>query len=555
MRVNSRISEHRVSLAAPLLLIASAVGVTSVVSATNSNEKIKNNRRAPNIIVILADDLGYGDLSCYGATKISTPVIDKLAANGVRFTNAYASSSLSSPSRYNLLTGRYAWRTRLEFGVLKNYERPLIEKGETTIASFLKRNGYFTACVGKWHLGLEWALNSSAPDNPKENVFNSGKNNLQEFIDFSKPVTGGPIEVGFDYFYGMSGSNNMQPYVFIENEKVLQAPTIEQTIEYDFYSNAKRAPDWDIKTVNQVLTNKAVEVIENHFANEKDVPLFLYFPTSAIHRPCLPTFTKGKSRAGLRGDIVVELDWTVGEIINALKKSGVYDNTLIVFTSDNGPRPGDPAVWIDRYKKEGYDEYQDYFGNFKPEYKNENGNMIWKGGWLTYGHSSSGELLGFKQDPSEGGIRVPFIFHWPNRVKHSSTNSNLLCVGDLLATFSELLGDNLKENEGVDSYSFLSYINNSSSIEARKSVVLASGSSGALIAIKDGWKYIEPAKPGRWPETFYEGGPGDKQHRLFNLKSDISEQKNLISKYPQKGEELIDLIKEVKFGARREANK
>jgi arylsulfatase A-like enzyme len=555
MCINSRIKKNKGRFKTPILLLASALGVSSIVSAINQKETIKKDKRAPNIIVILADDLGYGDLSCYGATKISTPAIDKLASDGIRFTNAYASSSLSSPSRYNLLTGRYAWRTRLEFGVLKNYERPLIEKGETTIASFLKRNGYFTACVGKWHLGLDWALNSSAPDNPQENVFNSGKNNLQEFIDFSKPVTGGPIELGFDYFYGMSGSNNMQPYVFIENDRVLQPPSIEQTIDYDFYSNAKRAPDWDIKTVNMVLTNKAVSVIDNHFKNKKDTPLFLYFPTSAIHRPCLPTFTKGMSRAGLRGDIVVELDWTVGEVIKALKKNGVYENTLIVFTSDNGPRPGDPAVWIERYKKGGYEEYQEYFGDYNPEYINENGNMIWKGGWLTYSHSPSGELLGFKQDPSEGGIRVPFIFHWPNRVKSSSTNSNLICVGDLLATFSELLGDNLKENEGVDSYSFLPYLTNSASPEMRKSLVIASGSSGALIAIKDGWKYIEPAQPGRWPETYYEGGPGDKQPRLFNLKKDISELNDLFSTNPKKGQELIDLIKEVKYGVKVEIKK
>lgn len=553
-KMNNDMFKNASMLITPQFCALGAIGITMAMSACNPDKQITKEKQTPNIVVILADDLGYGDLSCYGATKISTPVIDQLAAEGMKFTNAYVSSSLCSPSRYSIMTGRYPWRTCLEFGVLKNYEQPLIEQGRTTLASMLKENGYYTACVGKWHLGLDWQLNDNAPANPEQTVFNSWEDNLQQFIDFSKPVTGGPVELGFDYFFGMSGSNNMQPWVYIENDSVLQAPS-EYQKPYDFIAeNVTRAPDWDMKTVNQVITHKAVEVINNHFAENKKQPLFLYFPTSAIHRPCLPTFTKGKSQAGLRGDIVVELDWTVDEIIKALKANNAYENTLLVFTSDNGPRPGDPAIWIERYKTEGYEEFQEYFDDYQPEYINEKGNMIWKNGWLTYGHPASGDFKGFKQDPSEGGLRVPFIVHWPGKVKPSTVNDNMLCAGDLLATFSDLMGDPLQENEGEDSYSFLPNILDINAPQARNTVTLASGSSGALIAIQDGWKYIEPAQPGRWPETWYPDGPGDKAPRLYNLSNDISEKNNLYNSMPEKAAKLVGIIEKVRLNTKSEAN-
>jgi arylsulfatase A-like enzyme len=530
------------------------LGMSTMASWGQSDGSSQKEKQAPNIVLILADDLGYGDLSCYGATKIQTPVLDKLASEGMRFTNVYVSSSLSSPSRYSVLTGRYPWRTRLQYGVLKNYEEPLIEPERTTIGSLLQRHGYYTACVGKWHLGLEWAVNSKAPENPGKNVFNSPKDNLQKFIDFSKPITGGPIERGFDYFFGISGSNNMQPWAFIENDRVLHAPA-EYQKPYDFIpENVQRAPDWDMHTVNQVLTYKAVDVINNHFAGNKDQPLFLYFPTSAIHRPCLPTFTKGKSQAGLRGDIVVELDWTVNEVIKALKANNAYENTLLIFTSDNGPRPGDPAIWINRYRNEGYEEYQEYFGNYQPEYINEKGNIIWRNGWITYGHNSSGDFRGFKQDPSEGGLRVPFIVHWSGKVQPAKVNGNIICAGDILATFSDLMGEQLKENEGEDSYSFLSNIFDAKAPQVRNTITLAGGGSGALIMIKDGWKYIESAQPGRWPETYYPDSPGDKVSRLFNLYEDVSESANLYDKMPEKAAEMMKIIENVRVNPKSESN-
>ncbi|HEX5555258.1 MAG TPA: arylsulfatase, partial [Chitinophagaceae bacterium] len=407
-------------------------------------------------MLIVADDLGYGDFSCYGATKIATPAIDKLAAEGVRFTDAYAASSLCSPSRYSLMTGRYSWRTRLKAGVLAFFAKPLIEKGRTTLASLLKRNDYYTVCIGKWHLGFNWALKDDAPADPDKNVFNSWSVQSQQYIDFSKPVKNGPTVKGFDYFFGIAGSLNMLPFVFIKKGEVVQAPR-------DFNKPADRntqysleAPDWDPAMVNRVLTGKAVQAIDDHFNKDPGRPLFLYFPTSAIHQACLPTFTKGKSKAGLRGDMVEEFDWSVKEVVKALKENKAFENTLLIITSDNGPRPGDPVRTIERYKHrdtgrlKGY--YLNYFSRYKPQYKDPFGNKMWQAGWLTYGHKAAGDLLGFKTDAWDGGLRVPFIVEWPGKIKPGRVDHHVICNTDLMSTFAEVIGGHLGKHEGEDSY-------------------------------------------------------------------------------------------------------
>lgn len=528
------------------------VGLSMAFSACNSTVQAGKEPGKPNIVLIVADDLGYGDLGCYGATKIETPAMDQLAADGMRFTNAYASSSASSPSRYSILTGHYAWRTRLKNEVLRNFDKPLIEKERKTIASLLNENGYYTACIGKWHLGFEWALKENAPDDADESVFNSWSSEAQNYIDFSKPVKGGPVERGFDYFFGMAGSNNMHPYVYIENNLVTEHPSEEQ-ISYDHYAGTIKAPNWDIKTVNQIVTHKAVDAIHEHFSIRGETPLFLYFPTSAIHRPCLPTFTKGKSKAGLRGDIIAELDWTVKEIVRALKENGAYENTLLIFTSDNGPRPGDPVIWLNRYKNGNYENYhQDYFYDYDPEYANENGNMIWKNGWLTYGHKSAGDLRGFKIDAWEGGFRVPFIASWPNHINCGTINDNLICLSDLLATFTELVDNTLLENEGEDSYSFLSNLFDVKAPQVRKSLTIAGGGSGVFVEITEGWKLIEAAKPGGWGETFYPNGPSSLQPQLYNLTEDRKEQNNLYGQKPEKVAEMSAIIERVKLNMKTE---
>ena len=521
----------------------------------NPVEHKGNSNTKPNIVLIMADDLGYGDLGCYGASKISTPAIDGLAQTGVKFERAYAASSMCSPSRYSLLTGRYSWRTRLKYGVLKYFDRPLIEKNETTLASLLKRNGYHTVCVGKWHLGMDWAVNEKAPEKPEESVFNSWAPNVFEYIDYSKPIENGPLERGFDYFYGITGSNNMQPYVFIENDRVTQAPSIEQK-PYDHYVNALRAPNWDITAVNTDLTKKAVEVIHHHFNSDTKQPLFLYFPASAPHRPCLPTFTKDQSEAGLRGDVIEELDWSVNEIVQALKENNEFENTLLIFTSDNGPRPGDPQYWLEEYKKGDYENWEPKIAkDFSPEMVNKNGNIIWGKGWMTYGHEASGGLLGYKCDSWEGGLRVPLVISWPNKIQRAQENANLVCLSDLFETFAELVNDTLQINEGQDSYSFLSKLTQHDAGQVRASLVLSGGGSGAMVAITEDWKYIEAAEEGRWGETYYPEGPSNFDFQLYNLKNDAGEQRNVIHEFPEKVNELKGLIDKVSREGKSESTR
>lgn len=536
-------------------LLIAAFTFILVAGGCQSLEQEQAEKSALNIVLIVADDLGYGDLSSYGATRIQTPELDALAGGGMRFTNAYVSSSICSPSRYSILTGRYSWRTRLKFGVLKYYDKPLIEEGTTTIASMLQEQGYYTACVGKWHLGMDWPLNDSAPANPDKTVFNSWEANLHRYIDLDAPIKNGPLERGFDYFYGMAGSNNMQPYAFIENDRMVMSPSLPEK-EYDHYGPAERAPNWHINKINEDLTYKAVGVINEHFAKETDDPLFLYFPTSAIHRPALPTFTKGKSQAGLRGDIVMELDWTVGQIVKALKANGAYENTLLIFTSDNGPRPGDPALWVDNYQGEDYAGeglHEDYFDDHQPEYVNENGNKIWSKGWYTYGHNASGELLGFKSDSWDGGFKVPFIVHWPGNVKPGQVNDNTVSTVDLLATLAEVTGDQLADGQAEDSYSFLSNLKDINAPQVRESMILAGGASGAMVAFGEGWKYIEPSPKGMWPETYYPEGPSAFEDQLYQLSKDVSETQNHFEQNPEKVKELKALIERVKTQGGTEA--
>lgn len=532
------------------------IGLVLLATTVCTGEQLNNKKQAPNIVVILADDLGFGDLSCNGATRISTPVLDQLSADGVNFKNAYAVSSMCSPSRYSMMTGRYSWRSRLQKGVLTFFDKPLIEPDRQTLGSILRDNGYQTAYVGKWHLGLNWALKPNAPEDTYNEVFNTWSQQAQNYIDFLKPVKGGPTERGFDYFYGTAGSNNMQPYAYIENENVLHPPT-EKQIPYDHYVDALKAPDWDIHNINEHLTHKAVEVISNHFASKTKKPLFLYFATSAIHRPCLPTFTKGESGAGLRGDLIVELDWTVGEVVKALRKHNAYDNTILIFTSDNGPRPGDPAIWIEKYRNQ--EEYkglfQEYFGKFSPVYIDPNGSKVTKRGWLAYGHNASGEYRGFKCDAWDGGFRVPFIVRWPGNVTPGSINTNEICTIDIMATLADLMNIKLKSNEGEDSYSFLSNLLDNNAPQVRKSLTLACGGCGALVVIKDGYKLIEEAqKPALFlkEETFYPDGPSYYDNQLYNIRSDKSERNNLYKLNPKKVEELKEVAKFVKLHGKSE---
>ena len=532
------------------------IGLTAVSYACNPVEA-KEEDQMPNIVLIVADDLGYGDLSCYGATKISTPNIDNLASEGMRFTNAYVASSLCSPSRYSILTGCYSWRTQLKKGVLTPFARPLIEKDQTTLASVLKKSGYYTACVGKWHLGFNWKLKDNKPSDAHESVFDSWGTDAQEHIDFSEPVGDGPIEKGFDYFFGIPGSNNMIPFVLIENDRVTAPPSIPN----NFGAKTLRAPNWDIRFLDQILAGKAVEIIDNHFQNKKTAPLFLYFPTSAIHPPCLPALTKGMGHAGMRGDKVIEFDQIVGELVKALEKNGALKNTLIIVTSDNGPLPGDPFVQTERFKNKvfgnEFDYFQPYFAAYQPEYR---GNSGQEKGWLVYGHTPAAGLLGFKSDAWEGGLWVPLVVHWPGKIKKGTVNDKMVCTVDLLATFAEITGEKLSDIEGGDSYSFLKNLLDDNAPQIRNSLTMAAGRSGAMVVRKGDWKYIEAADratqnlPQAYPPppNEYPGFSRVFESQVYNLKEDVHEKFNLFDKNPEKAAELKAVISQVKRNLKSE---
>ena len=516
-------------------------------------------RDRPNIVLIVADDLGYGDFSCYGATKISTPEIDSLASRGVRYTDAYAACSLCSPSRYAIMTGCYPWRAGWKDGVLPYFARPMIDSGRETLGSLLQRAGYYTACVGKWHLGFDWALKTPSPSDPVKTVYDSWNVKSQDAIDFSKPLGNGPLSRGFDYYFGISGSLNMLPYVYISGDHVVQAPRDSAQTVHPYNDYSLEAPDWEPEMVNRVLTEKAVEVIRRHFNGHDSQPLFLYFPTSAIHQSCLPTITRGKSRAGLRGDMVEEFDWSVAQVVKALKQSGALSNTLLIITSDNGPRPGDPAYQVMTYsnpQNRNHQYYQDYFSDYTPTLKNPFGSRGWQRGWYTYGHKASGNLRGFKADAWEGGLRVPLIIAWPGVIKPGQVNHSVVCNADFLATFADILHMPVSQGSAEDSYSFLKNLKDPRAPQQRSSVVLAAGGTGALVARAGSWTLVSAADSS-WigQQTYYPGGPSITTEQLYNLRSDEGQSRNLAGDDSKEIKILRAVLDNVKKGGGREGRR
>lgn len=361
----------------------------------------------PNIVLILADDLGVGDVACLNAkSKIRTPNLDRLAREGTTFADAHSPSAVCTPTRYGLLTGRYAWRTRLKSGVLLGWGEPLIEPSRPTLASLLKRQGYVTACVGKWHLGLDW---KSLPKGA------SAKKGEGWQTDYAKPFGGGPTSLGFDQFFGISASLDMPPYVYLEGDRATAIPTTEKT----WVRKGPAAADFEAIDVLPKTTERAVAFIrEQAPAAKKGTPFFLYFPLTSPHTPVVPTPEwKGKSDAGEYGDFVAQTDDVVGKIMNALETSGVANDTLVIFTSDNGAAPYVVVALEQRF-----------------------------------GHFSSGSLRGYKADIWEGGHRVPFFARWPGVVPAGATSHETICHVDFLATFASLVGEKLPKNAGEDSY-------------------------------------------------------------------------------------------------------
>ena len=352
-------------------------GFLSCTPKTEHNEgEHKHLIKKPNIVYILADDLGYGDVSCLNENgKINTRNIDSIAKAGMIFTDAHSGSAVCTPTRYGVITGRYAWRTRLKRGVLGGWSKPLMKPERMTVASMLKANGYNTGCVGKWHLGWEWSLTNENP-----NVENWDMN--AENVDFAKPIKQGPRDFGFDYYFGIAASLDMAPYVYVENDMPTAVPDsiIDGSEGKKYWRKGAIAPDFEHVDVLPKITEKAVGFIERQ---SKAKPFFLYFPLTAPHKPIMPGKEfQGKSGLNEWGDFVLQVDWTVGQVLKALKQKGLEDNTLIILTSDNGATPGADFAFLEKS-----------------------------------GHDPSYIFRGHKADIFEGGHRIPFIAKWPGKIK------------------------------------------------------------------------------------------------------------------------------------------
>lgn len=460
--------------------------------------------RAPNVLIIFADDLGYGDLGCYGATRVNTPNIDRIAQNGMRFTNAYTPSSTCSQSRISLMTGRYWWRSKLHppRGVVHpDGPNVLLEEGIMPLPKFFQKNGYQTAAFGKWHLGVGYG------DFPSERY------------DWNRPkIEGGPLESGFDYFYGLAANVENEPSFYIENDAFAgRGPHDQITVD------GKKVTPWSPEVLYKPdevagdMTRKAVECIESA---ETGKPLFLYFASTVPHKPIAPAKAfVGSSQCGIYGDFVQELDWQVGELVGALRDTGRLENTLIVFASDNGAVVAKSESFARKWHLEPM--------------------------WETYaaGHRSNGELRDGKHAVYEGGSRIPFIVSWPGRIPAAKQNGGLFCLTDLFATFADLLNDPVPES-AVDSVDFWPVWVGERNSSPRETV--PARTSNAIFSIRQGkWKMIEHDPNNPTPRK------AENSDQLYNLENDPGELHNVFSQYPEVVERLKKQLGKVKGAPKR----
>lgn len=463
---------------------------------------------APNIIYVLADDLGYGDISSFNQNgKINTPNIDRLASEGMRFTDAHTSSSVCTPTRYGILTGRYNWRTRLKQGVLTGKSKALIPNARSTVASILSKNGYHTAFIGKWHLGWDWAMKD-------EDQFGGTGWDAGDFenIDFTKPVTNTPNDLGFSYAYGHSGSLDMAPYVYVENGRATEVPdrvTVDKG-EYTWWREGPTSPDFVHDDVTPNFFRRAIKYVNERSKESK--PFFLYLALPSPHTPILPTEEwQGKSGLNPYGDFVMMVDDYLGRLIEAVKNAGVEENTLIIFTSDNGCSPE---------------------ANF--ELLGEKG------------HDPSAIYRGHKADIFEGGHRVPFVAKWPAKINQGGVSDETICTTDLMATCAELVGYNLLPTEGEDSYSLLPLFEQSALDKPFREATVHHSINGSFAIRKGDWKLIMCPGSGGWSYP----RPGRNQAvldslppiQLYNLANDPGEENNLQAANKEKVEELKSLL-------------
>jgi len=461
-------------------------------------------QKQPNIVYIFVDDLGYGDVQVnYPQGKIPTPNIDQLASEGIRFTDAHSGASVCSPSRYGLLTGRQFARENWDAKIGSANNACMIEPQQVTVAEYLKEKGYHTACIGKWHMGQTWY---SAPEK---------KHPLSNKTDYTVPTTDGPNDQGFDYFFGLHGASTSSPYTYMRDRLVTVIPTEKGR------KGKPAAPGWDFSTILGTVTDEALQYIDDR-AVDKDNPFFLYFPLTSVHTPIYPGKEwQGKSNVGWYGDFVMETDWVVGEVLKRLKKHGLDDNTLVIFSSDNGSHGRANATHI---KPHNVGSAQSY-----------------------YGHNMNGDWNGLKGDMYEGGHRIPMIIKWTGIVEPGSVNHDLVMVEDFYATLADYFNDPLGKEVAEDSYSIFPYLKG----EKVKYPIR----NYAVLNTFFGYDFI---RCGDWVYAPFEGsgGPYCKDNKkgkeakktihtkgqLYNLKTDPVQQNNLWESNPKKVKELSDML-------------
>jgi arylsulfatase A-like enzyme len=475
----------------------------------------------PNIVIVMADDMGYGDVHTLNPESgIPTPNLDAIAAGGMTFVDGHSPSAVCTPTRYALLTGRYCWRSKLKRGVLGGYSPPLLEKGRLTIADMLQAQGYRTAAVGKWHLGMELPRLAGKDGGLTKWAGDPG-------IDFAGRIVNSPIHHGFDEYFGVSASLDMAPYVYIRDDRFTMLPTLQQRpVKFPhFIRSGPRAKDFVIADVLDRLTKEAVDFIDRSAKGTK--PFFLYLPLTGPHKPTQPHERfRGKTKLNEYGDFVAQVDWTVGQITAALDRHKIAENTLFVFTSDNGSymyRFDDP-----RKKDHVQDEtIQGYRGEH---------------------HRANGPFRGTKADIYEAGHHVPLFVRWPGIVAAGSECRQPVCLTDLFATCAELTDAKLADNVAEDSFSLLPMLRGE---DVQRGAAVIHHSINGTFAIRDGsWKLI--ASSGSGGREKPTGKPFDGTFQLYDLSNDAAETKNLAKELPEKATELaVELRRLISSGRSR----
>ncbi len=466
----------------------------------------------PNIVILYADDMGYGDLAIQNPeSKIRTPHLDRLAREGLRFTDAHSSSGVCTPSRYAMLTGRFHWRKF--HGIVNSFGPPSFDAAELTLPELLKSAGYRTACIGKWHLGWNWDAikRPGAAPHPK-NGYAPGD------FDWTRRIPGGPLDHGFDYYFG-DDVPNFPPYAWFENDRVITTPTepltiTPQTAEGNW--EARPGPmtkGWDFHAVMPRLTERAVGWLREQRGSKQ--PFFLYFPFTSPHAPIVPSPEfAGKSKAGGYGDFMEQTDDTVGRVLAELAAGGFAENTIVIFSADNGP------------EQYAYPRIQ------------------------KFGHRSAGPLRGLKRDLWEGGHRVPFVVRWPAVVPKGTVTSALCSQVDLMATIASAAGLGLPPDAAHDSHDLLPVWKSPGSASPRRTIVHNTNAAGYAVR-HDQWLLVA-AKSGavsRVPEWFdpaHGYAPNDQPGELYDLAADLGQRRNLFSAEPAKVAELQAMLAQVR---------